>query len=781
MPSAVNSVMLRNRYIALLFLLFAFKATGQGQAGKNAGIIPAPVSVIMNQGLLDLRSIKAIVADHAGGDEAQLLHEFLLDHAKLDIPVVNKKAAGGINVISFSGDYNGKNSEGYRLVVTGKGISIAGREAGVFYGLQSLLQLLQAPREDLLHLPCVVIDDEPRYPYRGIMQDVGYHFFPVSFIKKEIDMISKYKMNVYHWHLTEDHGWRIEIKKYPKLTTVGSRRAQSPISNYEDRMTGMDHTPYGGFYTQKEIKEVVAYATARHVTIIPEIEMPGHSLAALAAYPELGCGDNPGPFKVAENWGIYDDVYCAGKEHTFEFLENVLSEVIDLFPGKYIHIGGDECPKDRWRKCKYCQQRIKDNHLKNEDQLQSYFISRIEKFVNSKGRTIIGWEEILEGGLAPNAVVMSWRGIEAGTQAAKQDHDVIMASESHLYFDFIQGPREQEPLAIGVGYNPLPRVYAFNPTPGDLTEAQQKHILGVEAPLWTEHMETAGNVEYMLFPRLFALAEVAWTPLSRKDYTDFTERRLPWHLFLLDKSGTVYRVPTPVGQRDTTLWGNEFTIALKPPVEGAVIYYNFEGQPPGEADYTYSIPLHIIVPEGEMRELKTIVVTPAGKRSIVTSTRFVNKPALAPKLIDQGSLSPGLRYFLIPGEYPLNKRIDTAAAKRTGVAKKMELEKFDRDSGYTVIYRGYVDLPADDIYTFSMPAKAANVIIDELPGVPNSTIYNPFDLTTYQYQERTLSYHLKKGWHAIEIRYKPVDAGDRILMANSTTGYRDFDELLFRK
>lgn len=770
---------MKKKYLTVLFVIFGLAAMAQEAKDKNLGIIPAPASVIINEGGLDLRSITAIGTINSDWNEPGLLRAFLFDNYKLDIPVVSGKA--GKNVIRFSDGYKGANAEGYRLVITADGILLEGKKAGLFYGLQSLLQLLQNPRPDALLLPAVTIEDEPRYPYRGIMQDVGYHIFPVAFIKKQIDMMSKYKMNVYHWHLTEDHGWRIEIKKYPRLTSVGSVRAQSPINNYNDEMTGLDNTPYGGFYTQEEIKEVVAYAAARHITVIPEIELPGHSLAALAAYPELACGDNPGPFKVAENWGIYDDVYCAGKDHTFEFLENVLSEVIDLFPGKYIHIGGDECPKDRWKKCKYCQQRIKDNHLKNEFQLQSYFISRIEKFVNSKGRAIIGWEEILEGGLAPNATVMSWRGIEGGVQAARQDHDVVMASESHLYFDFIQGPRDQEPLAIGLGYNPLSRVYAFDPTPAGLTATQQKHILGVEAPIWTEHIETTGNVEYMLYPRLFALAEIGWTPLNKKDYADFSEERLPSHLALLDKTNTVYRVPTPIGQKDTTLWGNEFMLTLKAPVTGAAIYYNFEGQYPRESDYRYSAPLHIMVPEGEMRQLKTIAVAPSGKRSIVTTTTFVNKPALPAATLSKKSLKPGVRYFFVPGDYRATAPIDTSVIKKKGIAKEMALEKFDENARYSILYKGYIDLPEDDVYTFAMPSAGANVIIDKLAGTPNTTIYNPFDLTTYHYKERTVSYHLKKGIHEIEIRYKPVDAGNRIRMASSTSDYGSFDKLLYCK
>lgn len=768
-------------YIILLIFSFASPLYAQLLPDNNLGIIPAPASITLKEGFFNIKGLTTIVCPATVGQaEARLLHDFLVKQCALDIPIRNKVQKNDRNVVVFSADYAGKNPEGYKLIIYNSSIIISGKGAGSFYGLQSLIQMMQALEGNNTQLHCVLINDEPRYPYRGIMQDVGYHIFPVDFIKTEIDMMAKYKMNTFHWHLTEDHGWRIEIKKYPRLTAIGSVRAQSPVNNYNDEMTGLDNTPYGGFYTQAQIKDVVAYATERHITIIPEIELPGHSLAALAAYPDLACGDNPGPFKVAENWGVYDDVYCAGKDHTFEFLENVLSEVMDLFPGRYIHIGGDETPKDKWEKCKYCRQRIKENHLKDEQGLQSYFIRRIEKFVNSKGRRIIGWDEILEGGLAPNATVMSWRGISGGINAARQGHDVIMAPESHLYFDFIQGPRELEPLAIGVGYNPLPRVYSFDPTPAALTPGQQKHIIGVEAALWTEHMETPGNVEYMLLPRLFALAEIGWTPLSRKNYTSFITDRLPKHLLALDKTGIVYRVPAPIGQKDTTLWGKEFNITLKAPVKNAAIYYNTEGQDPREADYLYKNPLHIFVPEGEMRQLKTIVIAPSGKRSIVTTTVFSNKSPLNPVPVNMSALKPGLKYFFIPGKCTSTDVIDTQKTTINGVATEPDLKKFDKgNSDYSLVYRGYVNIVTDDVYTFAMPSVGADVKIDDQSGVGNSNIYNSFDLESYQYQEKTISYNLKKGMHEIMIRYIPSDAGYRIRIAGSKGNYSNLNGIVY--
>jgi hexosaminidase len=328
-------------------------------------------------------------------------------------------------------------------------------------------------------------------------------------------------MNTFHWHLTEDQGWRIEIKKYPKLTETGAFRKETIVGHAGKPPLVYDGIPYGGFYTQDEVREVIAYAASRFITIIPEIEMPGHALAALASYPELSC--TGGPFEVGTKWGVEDDVFCAGKEGTFSFLEGVLTEVIDLFPGKYIHIGGDECPKVRWEKCPFCQKRIKDEGLKDEQELQSYFIQRIEKFLISKGRKLIGWDEILEGGLAPEATVMSWRGTEGGIAAAKEKHDVIMTPSKYVYLDYYQCEPEGEPLAIG-GYLPLERVYSYDPMPAELTADEQKYILGVQGNVWTEYIPTPEQLEYMAYPRMFAIAETGWSPEKLKDFDEFLSR-----------------------------------------------------------------------------------------------------------------------------------------------------------------------------------------------------------------------------------------------------------------
>lgn len=407
----------------------------------------------------------------------------------------------------------------YRMQVKKNGIYVSGdNENGVFYGVQTLLQLLPVNKSSTLSIPYVNIEDYPRFAYRGLHLDVGRHFFPINFIKKYIDYIAFHKMNYFHWHLTEDQGWRIEIKKYPELAKTAAYRNGTIIGHFPGK--GNDSIRYGGIYTQEEVKEIVAYAAKRYITVIPEIEMPGHSLAALTAYPNLGC--TGGPYKVQETWGVFDDVYCAGNDSVFQFLQDVMDEVIPLFPSQYVHIGGDESPKKRWQVCPKCQKRIKDNNLKDEHELQSYFIQRMEKYINGKGKTIIGWDEILEGGLAPNAVVMSWRGEKGGVEAAKQNHDVIMTPTTYVYFDYAQTKKEDS-LTIG-GFVPIQKVYGYEPVPKDLSAEQAKHILGAQANLWTEYVTNPKKVEYMLFPRLSALSEVLWSPAGQRNWNNFEKR-----------------------------------------------------------------------------------------------------------------------------------------------------------------------------------------------------------------------------------------------------------------
>ncbi len=489
-------------------------------------IIPKPTSLKISEGRFLLDKNTVITAETALENEGQYLSEMLSTVSGKSIPF-SKETQGNI---LLKLDETIENNEGYTLSVSYNQITITGKtSAGVFYGIQTLSQLIPLPAtasntQTEVSIPATSIADSPKFVYRGMHLDVARHFFPVSFVKKYIDILAMHKMNTFHWHLTEDQGWRIEIKKYPKLTSIGSIRKETIVGHgntWNKPDVKYDGKPYGGFYTQEDIKEVVAYAETRHITIIPEIELPGHSLAAITAYPELG---NTGEqYEVGKRWGVFPEIY-APSEETFKFLEDVLTEVIALFPSKLIHIGGDEAPKKQWEASKLAQDIIKREGLKDEHELQSYFIRRIEKFLNSKGRNIIGWDEILEGGLAPNATVMSWRGEKGGIQAAKMHHNVVMTPTRFCYFDFYQTKdRTNEPLAIG-GNTSVEQVYSYNPLPKELTKEEQKYILGAQANVWTEYIKTPEQVEYMVLPRLTALSEVVWSSYETKDWNDFQTR-----------------------------------------------------------------------------------------------------------------------------------------------------------------------------------------------------------------------------------------------------------------
>ncbi|MFL9485121.1 family 20 glycosylhydrolase [Chitinophagaceae bacterium LWZ2-11] len=505
------------KILSVLFL-FSF-CFAQAQ---EVTIIPQPSYIKVQQGTFTVSADTKIIEVGRGTDNsASFLNDYLKKFYGFQLQIVKETKGSWKNAIVLNYEKLKKNIPGaYVMTIDKDKVYIGGdNETGVFYGVQSLLQLLPVVKKGALEIPQLNITDSARFAYRGMMLDVCRHFFTIENVKKYIDLIAMYKFNTFHWHLTDDQGWRIEIKKYPKLTQVGSCRAGTIIGRYPG--TGNDSIKYCGYYTQEQIKEIVKYAADRYITVVPEIEMPGHSSAALTAYPELGC--TGGPYKVQETWGVFKEVYCAGNEKTFSFLEDVLDEVMSLFPSQYIHVGGDECPKDSWKVCPKCQQRIKDNHLKDEHALQSYFIQRIEKYVNNKGKKIIGWDEILEGGLAPNAAVMSWRGEKGGIEAAKQKHNVIMTPGDFCYLDKSQSKNEDS-VTIG-GYLPVEKVYAYEPIPKELNASEAKYVMGAQANLWTEYIGSERKLDYMVFPRLSALSEVLWSPKENRNWKDF-ERRL---------------------------------------------------------------------------------------------------------------------------------------------------------------------------------------------------------------------------------------------------------------
>lgn len=579
---------------------------------QHYDIVPFPEKIEMAGGFFTLNKDCCIVYEVSDDEtvtsnmarNAEFLKGYLAAEAGFDLEVyssVDAPQKSGTIVLELDGDTpecedgacneDRRLRESYGLDIDEHSICISGHtEAGVFYGIQTLRKIIAAPVADgvpsQLRIACGEVEDTPRFTYRGSHLDVSRHTFSMDFIKRYIDILALHNINVFHWHLTDDQGWRIEIKSRPKLVEKGSMRSGTVIK--QDWGTS-DNIPYGGYFTQEQAREIVEYAAQRYITVIPEIDMPGHMLAALTAYPELGC--TGGPYEVWTRWGISDDVLCIGNEETFKFLEDVFSEIIDIFPSEYIHVGGDECPKVRWETCPKCRAKMAELGLRDdvqhtaEQKLQSYAIERIEKFINSKGRRIIGWDEILEGGLAPNAAVMSWTGIEGGTQAALMGHDVVMVPTSYLYFDYYQSTdRENEPFAIG-GYVSVERVYSFDPIPQVLKDTEaQEHIIGVQANLWTEYVLSGEHAEYMLLPRMAALSEVQWSQPQKKDYSDFL-RRVKSLTRIYDVYGYNYarHIFDVKPELSMNYDNNTIEVSLSS-LMGDPVYYTIDGTPLTDAD-----------------------------------------------------------------------------------------------------------------------------------------------------------------------------------------------------
>ncbi len=545
-----------NMYHKLIFLLmsvFSIHAIAANQASFD--VVPLPDKIQPTNGKAFVLTRESSILCKKETPEmlrnARFLQQYVEELTGINMKngVVNKHSS-----IVLALNTKISNKEGYRMTVTEKEITIEGSTPkGVFYGIQTLRKALPLRQEaTAIEIPAVIIEDAPRFAYRGMMLDVCRHFFPLSFVKQYIDMMALHNINTFHWHISDDQGWRIEIKKYPELTAKGSVRKRTVVG----RNTGLfDYTPYGGYYTQEEAKEIVRYAAERYITVIPEIDMPGHMLAALHAYPELGC--TGGPYEVCPMWGVFDDILCAGNPKVYDFVKGVLDEICDIFPSEIIHIGGDEAPRTRWQHCDKCQEMIRKQSLKAdgkypaEAKLQGYFTSVVEDHLTSKGRRILGWDEILEGDVRPSAIVMSWRGVEGGIDASAKGHDVVMTPTSHFYFDYYQVEKEsrfREPQLIG-GTLPVSKTYSFEPFGEGMSDEAKSHILGVQANLWTEYIDCNEVVEYQVLPRMGALCEVQWMQPEKKNFEDFVERerhmtdiyqRYGWkyakHLFLQTKA-----------------------------------------------------------------------------------------------------------------------------------------------------------------------------------------------------------------------------------------------------
>lgn len=720
-------------------------------------IVPRPVSVRSSTGTFILNDrTRILAADNESRRIAGLFNDFLLNQHGLHLEIATA-APKSDSYISFS--QAGSRSlpvDGYRLLIEPKNIRVIGLPAGLFYGMQTLTQLLPLGLRRSIELPALEIIDYPRFGYRGVLLDVGRHFFSVTYIKKYLDLLAEYKINKFHWHLTDDQGWRIEIKKYPKLTDIGSRPSEI-IKDHNAEPYISDEPPYGGYYTQDQIKDVVAYAQARFITVIPEIEMPGHSQAALAAYPELAC--TLGPPAESTTSGIHGDIFCP-KEETFTFLETVLSEVMSLFPSPYIHIGTDEVPKDQWKQSNEAQAIIKREGLKNEDELQSYFVRHIERFLNSKGRRMIGWDEILQGGLAPNAIVMSWRGEGGGIEAVKQKNEAIMTPTDYCYFDYNQGDSKREPPNIG-GYLPLAKVYSYDPVPRELKAEEQKYILGVQGNVWTEYISTPEYLEYMVFPRLFALSEVAWSPLEGKSYDDF-RRRLPYHFGRLDKQDVNYRIPEPHGLRNFyTATEDHAEVELSSIIPGSQIYYTLDGSTPTDQSNRYRSPFRVPLQADQETTLNLLVVTPRGRRSVTYGATFLRRSYR--DAVAYTADQPGLTFTLFDGKFTTTQTIEQGTQAATGNTSSFDLQQFGRESNYGVRFDGYLKVPLDGFYEFAVESDDGAVLqIDDEVVVDNDG----------NHASRILTGHipLRQGFHKMQLKYFQSEGGATLRIGWTVSG-----------
>lgn len=650
--------------LCILFSTCFYACSEKRTLNSDYEIIPKPLDVNCKGDASFLLKDGVAVIYPENNQKMQDNAEFLVDYVEKQTGVKLTFHAGMPvdGAICLTLDLSDDNAEAYKLIVNDKRVCISGAsEAGVFYGIQTLRKSLPVAQDINVNLSAVEIYDKPRFAYRGAMLDVARHFYTVDEVKTFIDMLALHNINRFHWHLTDDQGWRIEIKKYPKLMSVASERKETVVGRWYSGI--YDGKPYGGYYTQDELRDVIDYAAKRHITIIPEVDLPGHMQAALTAYPELGC--TGGPYEVRTIWGVSQDVLCVGNDFTLQFVKDVLSEVADIFPSEYIHIGGDECPKVRWEKCPKCQERIKSLGLKSdakhtkEQRLQSYMIQEAAKYLKEKGKRIIGWTEILEGGLVPDATLMSWIGESGGIEAAHQHHDVIMTPNTYLYFDYYQSKKvEDEPLAIG-GYLPIEKTYNYEPMPKELTKEEQQYIKGVQANLWTEYIPVFSQVQYMVLPRLGAAAELQWTDPSKKDYKDFL-RRVPHLVAVYDCYGWNYAThvyDVNVDMKADTV-NHVLNVQLSTMADDP-IYYTLDGQDPTEKSLKYTKPFTI----DQSVVLKTMAVHPDRTSKISVDTIRFNKATLKPVVLLQSNesrFSPDGPVVLVDGRNG-NHSFDTGA------------------------------------------------------------------------------------------------------------------------
>lgn len=726
-------------FFAVAFLVL-FAPFALAQPGE-VNIIPRPKLLRTAEGSFSLSRNTYLYANSESSTRiSHLFNEFLHSKYGYRLKVVNKRP--NKDYVSFEefgvAPNVESNVERYLLAINPEHIRILGEANGLFYGYQTLTQILPA-NVKIATVRSLEIIDEPRFRYRGMHLDVARHFQPVEFVKKFIDQMAQYKFNTFHWHLTDDQGWRIEIKKYPRLTTVGANRPETMVDRNFSPYIG-DGKPHGGFYTQEQIKEVVAYAKERHITVIPEIELPGHASAALAAYPQFGCKTDY-EYKVQTTWGIFKEVFCPTEE-TFKFLEDVLDETIALFPDSpYIHIGGDEVLKDHWKESEFVQELKRRENLKDEYEVQSYFIRRIERHLNKRGKKMIGWDEILDGGLAPNATVMSWRGMRGGIAAAKSGHDVIMTPTDFVYFDYGQGDPAYEPLNIG-SYVPLSKVYSFEPIPPELTADEAKYVIGGQANIWTEYMKTPEHIEYMAFPRMLALSEVLWSRKEARDFADF-QRRLNAILPRLDKQGVNYRIPEPGGLQNVVTETDRVSIELQP-ATGTRVHVTTDGTTPDERSPVYSRPIEVRLGEGEVKTLKTIVVNAAGRKSVVYAATIVRGKMREPDVTT--AAKPGLSFNFTTSDASFEGGPSPIVGETRSTSLNQFAQRADLKKPFTLTFEGFFRVPEDGVYELQVDSTwDATVVLGDGKIID--------DAGTRDRKIRSAIVPLKAGLHKMSIRY----------------------------
>lgn len=718
----------------------------KGERTYHLPVIPKPVSVKL---LADSCRVTNPLLIYYSDEELSFSAEYLMDRLAALSHISGQSSLTsmippGNSPIILTLDKEVKHEEGYRLVI-GENIQLTGRKPqGVFYGIQTLIQLIynSGDSADAIVLPAMDIEDYPRFSWRGMHLDVSRHFFDKEFIKKYLDILALHKMNTFHWHLTDDQGWRIEIKKYPKLTEIGAWRADRESMPWNSRppQEPGEKATYGGFYTQQDIREIVDYAARRYITVVPEIEMPAHCSSALAAYPQFSC---TGKILTVPTGGIWPvaNLFCAGNDSTFIFLQDVLREVMELFPSQYIHIGGDEAEKSDWRNCPKCQQRIKKEKLNNENELQSYFIQRIEKFLNQNNRILIGWDEILEGGLADNAVVMSWRGIQGGMAAAKMKHQVIMTPSSHCYFDYYQSfDREIEPLAIG-GYTDLRKVYSYEPIPKELSKKESKFILGAQGNVWTEFILSGPQVEYMALPRMSALSEVVWTSAELRQENSFLFR-LSAFLNLLHDLDINYHVPAPAGLRNEMIFIDSLKIELTSLFPFGEIWYTLDGNDPlpGKSS-RYTAPFII----SQQCEIRTALFLNNGKKSMIKSAKVMKKSPRA--AISSGrEFETGVRYKYFIGKITSLNDFDHLTLHTSGILNQLRLPAERTDDHFGLVLQGYIKIPETGVYLFTVQSDDGSRLF-----IDGELVVNNDGLHGIESAEGQIP--LEKGYHSIQIWY----------------------------